>query len=69
MKEMSTTQKWMAYENVKMSRQLGGIDQNVKLLAERSDLYEGIETAVRENLQPLLQGVMQRMYTTIHCSL
>jgi hypothetical protein len=60
MKELSTGQKWMTYENVKMGRQLDGIDQNVKRLVDRTGMYESIETAVRENLPPLLQGVMQR---------
>lgn len=63
MKELSTGQKWMTYENVKMGRQLDGIDQNVKRLVDRSDVYESIETAVRENLPPLLQGVMQRKWS------
>jgi hypothetical protein len=65
MNDMSKNQEWMSYETVKLGRQLDGIDQNIKRLADRSDLYEAIEMAVHENLQPLLQGVMQSTYSTV----
>ncbi|KAI1868993.1 hypothetical protein JX265_006972 [Neoarthrinium moseri] len=59
-KDVSTNQKWIAYENVKMNRQLGDIDEHIRLVAARSSTYESIEAAVRDNLQPILQDVMKK---------
>jgi hypothetical protein len=58
-KDISTNQKWLVYENVKMNRQFEDMNEHVKLMAACSDSYESIETAVRESLQPMLQDVMK----------
>lgn len=58
-KDISTTQKWMWYENVKMGRDLNEINQNIKQRAERSASYDSIERTVRDSLQPLLENTMQ----------
>ncbi|KAH6658381.1 hypothetical protein BKA67DRAFT_213127 [Truncatella angustata] len=59
--EISTVQEWTSYENVKVRRRLDEIDLNIKRIADRSDLYEGIETAVYDSLQSLLQGVVKNL--------
>ncbi|KAI1076434.1 hypothetical protein F5B20DRAFT_572868 [Whalleya microplaca] len=60
-RDISTTQRWMSYQGVKMGRQLIQIDQNIRRLADRSASYESIEASMCQNFQSILQGTMQRL--------